>query len=523
MRAPAVPSRAARPAPGRGSSGARSPTRRAPRSRRSSSSAPSASSAVNGSSSTSSSGSCSSARQSASRCTIPREYEATRSARTSQSPKRSSSIPAPLAALRHAVETPVEVEVLERGQVAVEQRLVAEVAEPAAVGGDVELAARRRREARDEPEQRRLARPVRARDDEEAAALELEVERPQRARRLPVALLERPDARRSISERRRAGRSREKTMLITPLTVKNAASRRRRSPGRTSECSYASSAATATTPSQYDDADVEPEPRGGEQRDRAEMVQAGAEEDAALAEAHRPRVQSLLPVVLDVEERVEEVEARHPERDRAAERPRLPRQLAGHRHPRADRREPERDAEPRVAEPGDPLQVRVDDEQHHRHRPEPAHERVELEDGDEEDARARARTAPITCARESAPAGSSREAVRGFRASSSASISRFRPIASVRAPTIATVTQSQSRAGGSLADGEQHPDVRERQREDRVLELHERGEAARQGDGGGAHVCLCAVSAPASSPSAWASAGRSTANPSRQPPGEPGG
>ena len=63
------------------------------RSRRSSSSAPSASSAVNGSSSTSSSGSCSSARQSASRCTIPREYEATRSARTSQSPKRSSSIP----------------------------------------------------------------------------------------------------------------------------------------------------------------------------------------------------------------------------------------------------------------------------------------------------------------------------------------------------------------------------------------------------------------------------------------------
>ena len=39
-------------------------------------------------------------------------------------------------------------------------------------------------------------------------------------------------------------------MLMTPLTVKKAASSRRRSPGRTSECSYASSAATAATPSQ---------------------------------------------------------------------------------------------------------------------------------------------------------------------------------------------------------------------------------------------------------------------------------
>ncbi len=41
-----------------------------------------------------------------------------------------------------------------------------------------------------------------------------------------------------------------KTTLITPFIVKNAASSRRRSPGRTRECSYASSAATVTTPSQ---------------------------------------------------------------------------------------------------------------------------------------------------------------------------------------------------------------------------------------------------------------------------------
>src|SRR6185312_298010 len=42
----------------------------------------------------------------------------------------------------------------------------------------------------------------------------------------------------------------KKTTLMTPFMVKKAAFSRRRSPGRTSECSYASSTATATTPSQ---------------------------------------------------------------------------------------------------------------------------------------------------------------------------------------------------------------------------------------------------------------------------------
>ena len=41
-----------------------------------------------------------------------------------------------------------------------------------------------------------------------------------------------------------------KTTLITPFIVKNAVSSLRRSPGRTRECSYASSSATAATPSQ---------------------------------------------------------------------------------------------------------------------------------------------------------------------------------------------------------------------------------------------------------------------------------
>ena len=48
----------------------------------------------------------------------------------------------------------------------------------------------------------------------------------------------------------------------------------------------------------------------------------------------------------------------------------------------------------------------------------------------------------------SAPLGSSRDAVRGFRASSSASTSRFSAIATVRAPTIATVIQSMSPSPG---------------------------------------------------------------------------
>ena len=53
-----------------------------------------------------------------------------------------------------------------------------------------------------------------------------------------------------------------------------------------------------------------------------------------------------------------------------------------------------------------------------------------------------------TCVRDSSPAGSSRRAVRGLRASISASISRFSAIASERAPAIATVIQTRSLVDG---------------------------------------------------------------------------
>ena len=122
------------------------------------------------------------------------------------------------------------------------------------------------------------------------------------------------------------------------------------------------------------------------------------------------------------------------------------------------------------------LQVRVDDEADDRDRPEPVHERVELVDGDQEHGeRAEAeerRPAPSRADRPAAPAA----AVRGLRASIPASISRFSPMASERAPTIATVIQSEVVRARDAVDGEERADVGEREREDRVLELDERVE-----------------------------------------------
>ena len=176
-----------------------------------------------------------------------------------------------------------------------------------------------------------------------------------------------------------------------------------------------------------------------------------------LAEAGHPGVQPLLAIDIDVEERVEEIEAGDPRGDRGAERPRLPRQLALDRCPGADRRKPVDRAEPEVAEPREPLQVRIDDERDHRHGREPAHERVELPDGDEVDDERHDAEARPPRARVSAPDGSSRPAVRGFAASMRASIRRLSAIASERAPTIATVIQSRSCADGTPSTARNAP------------------------------------------------------------------
>ena len=96
-----------------------------------------------------------------------------------------------------------------------------------------------------------------------------------------------------------------------------------------------------------------------------------------------------------------------------------------------------------MAEPRDALEVRVDDEARR-----PGSARASARSGRagrrrRGRARARPRRSATTWPRESCPAGSSRAAVRGLRASISASIRRFSAIASERAPTIATVIQSE--------------------------------------------------------------------------------
>src|SRR5438067_3252304 len=141
--------------------------------------------------------------------------------------------PDPLAPFGHAIEPPVEVGVLEGRQLAVHERLVADEPEPGAVDPHVELARGGRCEPGAEPQERRLPRPVRAGDEEETALLELEVEAVQDALR-SIGLAE---AARGDPGTTSTGTNAKKTTLMTPFTVKKAASRRRRSPGRTSECS----------------------------------------------------------------------------------------------------------------------------------------------------------------------------------------------------------------------------------------------------------------------------------------------
>ena len=69
------------------------------------------------------------------------------------------------------------------------------------------------------------------------------------------------------------------------------------------------------------------------------MKQPRAPEGAALSEPGRDRAQPLAPIDLDIEERVEVVETRHPAGDGPSERPGLQGQLTLDRNPAADRRE----------------------------------------------------------------------------------------------------------------------------------------------------------------------------------------
>src|SRR5581483_10592981 len=138
-----------------------------------------------------------------------------------------------LAALGHAVETAVQVEVLERAELPVDERLVAEVPDARALGLDLEVALARDGEAGADAEERRLAGAVRAGDEAEPSAWQVEVDVSEDA--LDAEGLAEPARADHVTAS--AITNTANATLMTPFIVKKAASRRRRSPGRTSECS----------------------------------------------------------------------------------------------------------------------------------------------------------------------------------------------------------------------------------------------------------------------------------------------
>jgi hypothetical protein len=75
-----------------------------------------------------------------------------------------------------SVQPSVEVEILEGGQLAVEQGFMAEKADTSSFGRDLEGAARRRGKPGEEAEERRLPGAVRPGDEGEAAGRQVEID-----------------------------------------------------------------------------------------------------------------------------------------------------------------------------------------------------------------------------------------------------------------------------------------------------------------------------------------------------------
>ena len=129
---------------------------------RSSSAAPSSSSALNGSSRTSSSGLVQQRAAEREPLGHPAGERVDALVARLPEPEALEQHADALTSLRDPVQPAVEVEVLERGQLAVDERFVAEEPDPVAGRRNVELAGGRDEQSRDQPEQRRLARAVRA-------------------------------------------------------------------------------------------------------------------------------------------------------------------------------------------------------------------------------------------------------------------------------------------------------------------------------------------------------------------------
>ena len=258
-------------------------------------------------------------------------------------------------------------------------------------------------------------------------------------------------------------------------------------------------------------------PEPDEEGDGACVGDPGDEEGRPDAEAERDRVQALAPVDLEVHRRVDDVEAADPERDGAAEQERLPVDGAGHRDPAADRREPVDRPQERMAEPGEPLEIRVDDEAGNRDRPEDVRHRRELPHGDEEHGERRGGERPDLDRREQP----GRELAAGGARVSGVDPRVDQPVERHRQAARADHRHGDPREelrGGHLAGGEDRAGVGVGQGEDGVLELDERDEPAGVDGGRG----QCAVGRSSRSRRPWSSAGATASKSSAHARGLPG-
>ena len=191
----------------------------------------------------------------------------------------------------------------------------------------------------------------------------------------------------------------------------------------------------------------------------------------------RQRIETLASIERDVLQRVQDVEAaaprRHGERERDQHPPRMA-PLPRHGEIAADRRDRHADAEHEVAPARESLGVAVEQHPPQRDRRQHGAERIEPPRRDRRRAPTRSSPAAIASVTRSAPLGISRCRVRGLRASISRSTMRLNPIAAKRAQVNASTIQPTIAPRHRRAIRREHDaDQRERQREQRVRQLHE--------------------------------------------------
>src|SRR5262245_12879923 len=138
-----------------------------------------------------------------------------------------------LAPLGDVIEPAVEIEVFERRQLLVDERLVGEIADAPTRKVDLEVPFGRREQASHQGEKRRLPRPIGPRDEKELAGTHLEIE----AAKNPLRS-EPPAQGARADQTTTSSRTNTKNVtLMTPFIVKKAMSSRFQSLGETSECS----------------------------------------------------------------------------------------------------------------------------------------------------------------------------------------------------------------------------------------------------------------------------------------------